>query len=134
MKITPTLDKARTSLAGFLVADAAGMGIHWIYSQGKIKSVAQDNGGNLEFLHPDPKNYEGVPSFFAHPLKSAGDGTNYSEYIPVLLKAIEDGEFSVGAYLRAFGEHFGVGGTYVGYADGPMRETIYNIQRHSTLS
>ena len=105
------------------------MGLHWIYSQGKIASVVKKQGGLPEFLEPDRENYKGVPSFFAHPLKRAGDGSNYSSYIYVLLKSMagEDAVFSVGNYIRTFQEYYGIGGEYVGYADTPMRETIYNI-------
>ena len=125
----------RAAIYGTLVADAAGMGLHWIYSQGKIASVVKAQGGEPEFLEPDKANYKGVPSFFAHPLKSAGDGSNYSSYIYLLFKSIQanDGAFSPGSYIRAFQEYYGIGGEYVGYADGPMRETIYNITTISKL-
>ena len=78
------------------------MSLHWIYSQGRIAQAVKANGGVAAFLEPDEANYTGVPAFFAHPHRKTGDGSNYSEY-------------------------FGVGGEYVGYADGPMRETIFNI-------
>ncbi len=120
-------DMVRSAILGALVADASGMGLHWIYSQGKIASAVKSNGGVAEFLEPDPANYTGVPAFFAHPRKHAGNSSNYGEYIYVLLKAISEEGFDRGAYIRAFQEHFGVGGEYVGYADGPMRETIFNI-------
>ncbi len=126
MKYT-NLTKPQTAVAGYLVSDAAGMGIHWIYSQGKLSSIAKNHGGELEFLEPDQQNYQGVPAFFAHPLRKAGEGSNYSEYVRILFRALNESGFSPGDYIRAFGEHFGVGGTYVGYADSPMRETIYNM-------
>ncbi len=117
----------KAAVYGTLVSDASGMGLHWIYSQGKIASVVKKHGGEPEFFEPDEENYQGVPSFFAHPTRSAGDGSNYSEYLYILFKSIKDGEFSVGRYIRNFAEYFGVGGAYVGYADGPMRETVFNI-------
>jgi len=49
----------------------------------------------------------------------------------VLSKAVNDQGFSLGDFIRTFGEHFGVGGTYVGYADSPMRETIYAMTKQS---
>lgn len=119
----------RAAILGTLVADASGMGLHWIYSQGKIAQVVQANNDVAEFLEPDRKNYEGVPSFFAHPLRSAGDGSNYGEYTLVLLRAISADGFDAAGYIRTFQEHFGPGGEYVGYADGPMRETVFNITR-----
>ncbi len=119
----------QAEVLGTGVADASGMGLHWIYSQGKIAQIVKAAGDTAEFLEPDPDNYQGVPAFFAHPHRHAGDGSNYGEYLYVLLRAIGEQGFDRGAYVRAFGEHFGVGGTYVGYADGPMRETIYNMTR-----
>ncbi|MGI9256880.1 MAG: ADP-ribosylglycohydrolase family protein [Salinispira sp.] len=120
-------ERVKAAMYGTLAADAAAMGLHWIYSQGKIAAVVKKHGGEPEFLEPDRENYKGVPSFFAHPLKKAGDGSNYGSYYYVLFKSIEDGNFSVGNYIRAFQEYYGIGGEYVGYADTPMRETIFNI-------
>lgn len=123
-------ERVRAAIYGTLVADAAAMGLHWIYSQGKISSVLKKQGLNPEFLEPNEANYQGVPSFFAHPLSTAGDGSNYSSWIHVLFKAMKDGKdgkFTAGNYIRALSEYYGVGGEYVGYADGPMRETIFNI-------
>lgn len=127
MNTIATTDMVRDAVLGTLVADASGMGLHWIYSQGKIASVVRANDGVAEFLEPDSANYHGVPSFFAHPRRHAGDGSNYSEYIYVLLQAIDEEGFDRARYIRAFSDSFGVGGEYVGYADGPMRETIFNI-------
>jgi len=119
----------QAAVLGTAVADASGMGLHWIYSQGKIAQIVKAAGGAAEFLEPAPDNYQGVPAFFAHPQRHAGEGSNYGEYLYVLLRSIGERGFERGAYVRAFGEHFGVGGTYVGYADGPMRETIFNMTR-----
>lgn len=119
----------KAALLGTLTADAAGMGLHWIYSQGKIAQVVKGHDDTAEFLDPDPRAYEGVPAFFAHPSRRAGDSSNYGEYLYVILQAVTDEGFDPAAYIRSFQEYFGVGGEYVGYADGPMRETIYNIAR-----
>lgn len=119
----------RSAILGTAVADASGMGLHWIYSQGKIAQIVKAAGDTAEFLEPDEANYQGVPAFFAHPHRRAGESSNYGEYLYILLRAIGEEGFDQGAYVRAFGEHFGVGGTYVGYADGPMRETIFNMTR-----
>lgn len=117
----------KAAVLGTLVADAAGLGLHWIYSQGKIARIVKEKGGESEFLQPEEINYEGVPSFFAHPIKTSGDSSNYGEYLYVLLRAVGDDGFDAGTFVREFLEYFGVGGAYVGYADTPMRETIYSI-------
>ena len=116
----------RSAVLGTFVADASGMGLHWIYSQGKIAQIAKSQP--VEFATPDPANYEKVPAFFAHPHKRVGDGSNYGEYLYVLLRALGDGGFEPGPYIRTFQEYFGPGGEYVGYADTPMRETLYNLK------
>ncbi|MCA1753718.1 MAG: ADP-ribosylglycohydrolase family protein [Spirochaeta sp.] len=119
----------QAAILGTVVADASGMGLHWIYSQGKIAQIVKAAGGTAEFFEPHADNYQGVPAFFAHPQRHAGDSSNYGEYLYVLLRAVGEQGFDRGAYVRAFGEHFGVGGTYVGYADTPMRETVFNMTR-----
>ena len=129
MNIISDTNKVRAAILGTLVADASGMGLHWIYSQGKIASVVKANDGRAEYLDPDEENYRGVPSFFAHPHRRSGDASNYGEYIYIMLRGVSSTGFDAGAYIQAFQEYFGVGGEYVGYADGPMRETIFNLAK-----
>ena len=120
-------EMVRSAVLGTFVSDASAMGLHWIYSQGKISQIAKRHDGTVEFLEPDESNYQGVPAFFAHPHKESGDSSNYGEYLYILLRALTEDGFDAGTYIRVFQEYFGIGGEYVGYADGPMRETIYNI-------
>ena len=72
----PTNTMVRSAILGTLVADASGMGLHWIYSQGKIAKAVKANGGGAEFLEPDE--------------------SNYGEYIYVLLRDISEGGFDPG--------------------------------------
>ena len=127
MSTLSTRERRHAAVTGAVVADAAALGLHWIYTQPRIRRAAPEAP---EFRDPDPKNYEGVPAFFAHPHKSAGDSTMYGENIAVLLRAMagRDGEYDEGSFLSAYQTHFGPGGLYVGYADGPMRGTLYNAQ------
>lgn len=120
-----TTERRHNAVMGALVADAAALGLHWIYTQPRIRRTA---GDQPEFRDPDPAAYEGVPAFFAHGHKHAGDSTMYGEQIAVALRAMvaADGEFVEGTFLSTFQTYFGPGGEYVGYADGPMRETLYN--------
>ena len=64
-------------ILGALVADAASMGLHWIYDQARIKDVALDAP---EFMQPDPKNYDGVPAYFAHRNRAAGAGDGHAPH------------------------------------------------------
>ncbi len=127
MDMLNSKDAVYAAATGSVVADATGMGLHWIYSQGKIRQVVQKMGGVAEFLEPDEEHYAGVPSFFAHPLRHAGDSSSYGEYLYVLLHAVDESGFHRNKFIRFFQEYFGPGGRYVGYADTPMRETVYNI-------
>jgi hypothetical protein len=47
-------DRAKGAIAGALVADAATMGLHWIYDQAKIQSLLADKGraASPEFFEP----------------------------------------------------------------------------------
>ncbi len=109
---------------GTFIADAAALGLHWIYAQPRVRRAG---GETPEFSEPDPANYEGVPAYFAHAGKHAGDLSMYGESALVLLRSLDDsGEFAEQHYARAFNDHFGFGGEYVGYIDGPTRETLVN--------
>ncbi|MFW5693943.1 MAG: ADP-ribosylglycohydrolase family protein [Alkalispirochaeta sp.] len=112
-------------LVGTAVADAASMGLHWIYAQPRVRRAG---GDTPEFTEPDPANYEGVPSYFAHAGRHAGDFSMYGESLMVVLRSIaENGAFDWQHYAQKFQGHFGFGGGYVGYIDTPTRETLVNM-------
>ena len=120
-------ERKRGALLGALVGDAAALGLHWIYTQPRIRKIAPERP---EFLEPKAEHYEGVPGYFAHRGKSSGESTMYGEQVMVLLRsmAAKEGEFHLGDYLSRFRAYFGPGGAYVGYADGPTRGTIFNAE------
>lgn len=114
----------KAAALGALVADAAALGLHWIYTQPRVRRAA---GDAPEFQEPKAENYEGVPGYFAHPHKKAGDNTMYGENVLLLLRSIAGNDgYSMGDYLTEYRDYFGPGGQYVGYADGPMRGTLFN--------
>ena len=51
--------RARNLVLGALVADAAAMGLHWLYDQDRIAAVAPKTP---EFVGPDPMHFENVPT------------------------------------------------------------------------
>ena len=55
---------------GALVADAASLGLHWLYDQKRIREVAPESP---EFRSPNPADYEGVTGYYAHGRKQVGD-------------------------------------------------------------
>ena len=109
-------------LWGSFVADAATLGLHWVYDQPRIREIAPQAP---EFLAPRADHYAGISGFFAHGTRSAGDLSQYGEQHLVMLQSLS----ACGAYNRAdyqarFRAYFGYGGAYVGYIDRPTRDTL----------
>jgi len=120
---------------GGLVADAATMGMHWIYNQKRIAKVTK---GKPEFFDCDPANYmreegesEAIAYFLVHEGKQAGDMSQYGEQLLVMLKALarNKGKYSRRIYEDVFYEFFGPGGEWVGYIDRPTEVTLYNYKK-----
>ena len=120
--------RLRSTIWGALVADAASIGLHWLYDQERIREVAPDSP---EFRSQTPSDYDGVFGFYAHGNKQVGDFSHYGEQTMVLLRSLvaNDGRYDKTHYEDLFREHFGYGGNYIGYIDHPMRDTLDNIAR-----
>ena len=123
--MTDIRERQRAMIWGSLVADAASMGLHWLYDQSRIRAVAPDQP---EFHAPSSADYEGVAGYFAHPARKPGDFSQYGEQAMVMLRAVAGG-YSLRAYQRMFRDHFGYGGAYVGYIDRPTRDTLDKMTR-----
>ena len=50
-------------LLGVLVADAACLGLHWIYNVDRIAEVTERQGGQCAFTPVEARNFEGVKTF-----------------------------------------------------------------------
>ena len=113
---------------GALVADAASLGLHWIYDPARIEEVA---GEAPEFVEPDIAHYRGVTGYFAHGAKQAGDSTHYGEQMLVCLRSLAamGGELDTTDYERRFFDSFGPGGAWVGYIDYATRVTLRNVDQ-----
>lgn len=116
-------------LLGALVADAACLGVHWIYEPERIAEIAARQGGQCAFTPVNPANYEGVQGYFAHGARRSGMLTQYGEVLKLAIQSMNanGGAFEVAAYQAAFVTHFGPGGTYQGYIDQPTRAALDNI-------
>ena len=116
----------QNAILGALVADAAATGLHWLYDQQKIRELAPEAP---EFRAPDARDYDGVPGYFAHPKKEAGDLSQYGEQAMVMLRCLaeNDGTYEAARYQTAFCEYFGYGGSYIGYIDKATRGTLNNV-------
>jgi len=120
-------DRATNCVIGALVADAAALGLHWIYDPARIREVA---GQQPEFVEPELANYRRTTAYFAHKTKSAGDSSHYGEQLLVMLRSLAatgGAVFDAVDYERRFVDSFGPGGSWVGYVDYPTRETLRNI-------
>ena len=114
------------ALIGALVADAATMGLHWMYDQSHIETISQT--GDVLFRQPDVNNYTDRKAFFAHAAKRVGENSQYGECVRVVAAVIEaGGEYSTSAHRERFFQTFGACGSYSGFADRPTKALIAKI-------
>lgn len=120
--------EARASVVlGALVADAAAMGLHWLYDPDRIAIIAK----SLEpmFLPADQQNFEGAKGYFAHGGKRAGELSQYGAVLALAMKSLvaTEGRADVADYQRRYVAFFGPGGKWKGYIDRPTRGTLANL-------
>ena len=123
-----SIQKARASLLGAVVADSAAMGLHWIYDTGRLAEVGADSP---EFRKPDPSNYEGVVGVFAHGGRPVGASTRYGATVHLVADQMNanGGAFDAPAMSARFLETFGYGGSFIGYVDHPAAGTLDVIRK-----
>jgi ADP-ribosylglycohydrolase len=123
--------RAAAAVVGALVADAAGLGVHWLYGDGQVERVV---GARPEFVAPQAANYRPQgPDYFAHGRKSVGDVTHCGELGLLSLRHLAArGELDALALAKQLVEVFGPGGTYTGYIDSAIRLTLDNIARRES--
>jgi hypothetical protein len=111
----------QSAVLGPLVADAATLGLHWLYDPVRLAEIAQR--GPVTFTEPDARNYAGTRGYFAHGGKRAGDLSVYGETAGLVLLHLagSGGAFRRMQYQQQWRAHFGPGGAFVGYADKPTR-------------
>lgn len=112
---------------GALVADAASMGLHWLYDPDRLTSIAKDR--DPTFLAADYKNFDGAKGYFAHEGKSAGEFTQYGATLALAMRALvaSEGRLDVADYQKRYQGFFGPGGDWKGYVDRPTRGTLANL-------
>jgi hypothetical protein len=119
-------DRKAAAVLGALVADAAALGLHWIYDAKRVADVADAHGGGA-FVPVDPAHHAGVPAYFAHALRCDGMQSQYGEVLRLAMRSILDNDgFDGVAYRTAFVGYFGAGGSYQGYIDRPTRGVLEN--------
>lgn len=121
-----SVDRKAAAVLGALVADAAALGLHWVYDPNRVRDVADAHGG-AAFVPVDPAHHAGVPAYFAHALRCGGMQSQYGEVLRLAVTSILDnGGFDGDAYRSSFVAHFGAGGLYQGYIDRPTRGVLDN--------
>ncbi len=114
------------AVTGALVADAASLGLHWLYDQEQIARI--ETTGPLLFRAPDSAHYEGRQGYFAHPGKRSGDLSQYGEALRVVVMSLSaDGHYDVAAHQSQFLNVFGPCGEYSGYADRPTKALVAKL-------
>ncbi|MGM0768195.1 MAG: ADP-ribosylglycohydrolase family protein [Pseudomonadota bacterium] len=114
------------ALAGGWVADAACLGLHWLYDSQRILEVG---GQSPEFLPPKASYFTGGFGYFAHEGKHSGDISHYGAATGVLTESLlaSEGRLDIRDYQRRFRSFFGPGGHWRGFLDNPTRVTLNNL-------
>jgi len=126
--LSPRREGAFATLIGALVADAAAIGFHWLYD---VERLAERGGARPEFHTPNAEDFAGVPGYFAHPGKRAGDLSQYGVGMLAAIRALVDGRgsYCTRRHQAAFRATFGPGGSWSGYVDHPTQATLRNLER-----
>ncbi len=117
------------AIYGALVADAAGLGLHWLYDPDQIESLSQQ--GELLFRAPDPLVYTGKRGVFVHTGKLTGDLSHYGESARLVSDIVFNEPYTTSAHQQLFYDAFGPCGYFVGYADKPTKQLIARIINES---
>jgi len=113
------------ALYGALVADAACLGLHWLYDPERIESLSHQ--GELLFRAPDAVAYEGKPGVFVHEKRRSGDLSHYGESARIVGDMVLSQPYSVKDHQTRFFQVFGPCGSFVGYADRPTKNLVCRI-------
>lgn len=115
----------QNALTGTLVADAAALGLHWMYDQQHIACV--EATGSVLFRQPDANTYVDVKAFFAQGGRVAGQLSHYGESARLVGELCKAGSYSTAEHRNAFMKAFGPCGTFTGYADRPTKALVLRI-------
>lgn len=121
----PRAARAFAAVIGACVADAAALGLHWMYDPEHLRRIA---GDRPEFRPPRAEDFEGVAAYFAQGQRRNGELSQYGEALVLALEAAaEPGPFQARSFQDRFRQHFGPGGDFRGYIDHPTRQFLSAI-------
>ncbi len=107
-----------------LVANAASLGVHWIYNHKKLKEIAQKQ--SLLFLSQDQTFYDNAkPSYYVYPKNKIGDLSVQGQMLTWLYKGLKDNpNFQKHDYELLLIDKFMPGGKYQGYVESYAKKLI----------
>lgn len=118
--------KRMDAINGALVADAACMGLHWLYDQEQLQRVATT--GDVLFRAPDAEIYKERRGYFAHADRLPGQSSHYGEHVQLIGNLLRSGDrYTTQAHQQQFLAIFGPGGSWVGYADRPTKALVATL-------
>lgn len=112
----------KDALIGALVADAASLGLHWLYDQEQIQLI--EKSGDVLYRAPDANHYKDKRGSFVHADKLAGDLSHYGESARIVGQLAVDSDYTPQNHQKKFLEAFGPCGNFVGYADRPTKALV----------
>lgn len=124
----------RNTLIGGLVADAASLGLHWLYDVERLNKVVKAHNSQPAFLPVNKSHYQGDVGYFAHGHKHSGMLSQYGESLRLMIVSMNacNGQFNMESVQQNFKETFGPGGSYQGYIDKPTAGTLENLSNGQT--
>lgn len=110
-----------------LVANAATLGIHWIYDYSYIESLSKKQ--SVLFLTQDKTHYDNAKTaYYSYPHMKLGDVTVEGGILKWLYQAMKNNpDFSQLDYSKLLYQQFKAGGTYSGYVESYAKKHVLRI-------
>ncbi|QWB99424.1 hypothetical protein KHQ88_04465 [Mycoplasmatota bacterium] len=109
-----------------LIANAAGLGIHWIYDHEYLKDFAKKQ--SLLFMKQEKEHFDKAkPSFYVYPDAEVGDVSVQGHILKWLFKALKDNpDYTAEEFEKMLYKKFKPGGDYKGYVESYGKEQVFN--------
>ena len=110
-----------------LVANAATLGIHWIYDYKYLETLAKKE--SLLFMKQERVHFEAAEnSYYSYPNSEVGDVTVQGDILIWLYEAMKDNpNLSQKDYSKLLYQQFKPGGTYSGYVESYAKKHVITI-------
>lgn len=115
-----------TLLKGALTANAASMGLNWIYNIVYLEKLKKTEP--ITFIKPDPAKYKRArKAYFAYPFADIGDVSMQGEIAKWLYTALKDNpELTQEDYKNLIIENIKPGGAYRGWVESYGKKLLFN--------